>query len=138
PYTNVAAMFEASGSNFDNIALYAYRGKAILNDALLNGSPVYEVSLSAGQYVEVDPTMYETVAVTYGNSGSVGVQVKKTGLRYELRNGKELTIMTLNDVNNNFFVMNTLRNRPNYRINGGTMLTIKYIAGQWYIKSQHD
>lgn len=140
-----SAIFSASGGTHEsamNYAIYTDQGISMLNEALLNGRRSLILNLNssdAGETVPLDPTLFDIIGVNYPNSGSFGISMMTTGFQGgKLKDGKEITIISLNDVNNNFYIMNTLRGNPSVKRNGGSVIQIVYLAGFWYYVGDHD
>lgn len=78
------------------------------------------------------------IGINYGNSGSVFVELLTSGLKGVLKNGKSVTIISLNDVNNDLFIYNTVRGSSAVRVGGGGTATLRYLEGYWYITGTHN
>lgn len=133
-HVKVGAMFAASGGTDAtalNYAIYADTGITMASEALLNGRRTRIVTIPAGTTMIFDPTLYDVIGVNY-SGGTVGVQMKTSGFEGgHLRDGKEITIVSLND-NNSIFIMNTLRGNATASSPGGSVTKIMYLAGNWY------
>lgn len=144
-HTNIAARFSASGATpgilgeyGDNFAIYSDVGKSLLGEALINGEATLIEYLTPGELLTVDPTMYSLIGINYGSSGNVFVKLKTTDLRNTLRDGKTVTVVSLNDVNNDLFIYETVRGSDAVRVGGGGAFTMKYLAGHWYGIAHHN
>lgn len=133
---NIGAIFEASGG-ITNFAFQALTGRALINESLINGTATYTAT-NNGLTDYVDPSLYDTIAIFGNMSGGFtpSVQLLTTTAR-PIYSGKEITIMQQNDAVN-LVLANTIRNRSSVTLSGGTVMTIKYINGFWYIKSSFD
>lgn len=129
---NVGAIFEASGG-LTNYAFRSISGISQMIQANINGRSAY-VSTNNGLTDPVDPYKYDIAIITGNISGGFHPSVQITSASGPIADGKEITIIQLNDTVN-LHLVNTIRNRPDITIEGGGSITIFYASGYWYIKS---
>jgi len=132
---NYGAVFEASGGR-ENYAIYADKGSSLIGSGLINGRRYLGMNVK-DVTVLVDPSQYDMITF-YCTGASAGIKWKANPLQFPIRNGKEMTILNLNDSFNTLYLVGIVRGTASYRMTGGTVLTLVYDNGFWYVKSAFD
>ena len=154
---NIGAIFEASGAspglfgeNGNNYSIMANLGAALFGELLINGEKTIEVSNTPGSLLYVDPTKYSFIVYNTSGNGSFLTLIKEVANSFPgspgtaeyanpLKNGNTVTILALNDTVS-YQLYRTVRPVTTSNINfvGGSMVTLKYHNGAWYVKSFYD
>ncbi len=141
---NIAAVFSASGATAsglgiggENVAILAETGKTVVSELNVNGCATLTLTIANGQTPMIDPTRYSFIVANYANGANVGIEFMTAGLKYALKAGAEVDIMSNND-NTNLNIRNTIQGDPGANIPGGANITLKWTGSFWRIKAKYD
>ena len=137
-HVKAAAMFRASGGSDPsamNYAIYSPSGISMLGEALINGRKSVTVNPGAG--MGFDAGRYDLITLLYPAGSVPNIQLIASSEYNLVYNGKELTVISTNDVNP-WRIVNTVRNQPTITLPGGSVTCFIFSDGYWYIKSFFD
>jgi hypothetical protein len=138
---NIAARFEASGAR-DNYALMADQGVSHLGALNVAGQSTIEINAVPGTLYYVDPTKFSFIVMRFTARKPLLTLVKENaaGATYAnpLRDGNRVQILAVNNTHP-YDLHKTIRsNTDNHEMPGGSVVSLIYHSGAWYVENVHD